>query len=76
MPDRNWYAPAATAVVDETPAQRYIRTVYRWNDPKSVARRVHIAGMTRDELIELLRVIAAVVPDVYDRAVDLEASTR
>jgi hypothetical protein len=76
MPDRNWYAPAATAVADTTPAERFVSVAFRWNDSKSIARRVHIGGLDRDESQELLLVIAAIVPDVFDRAVDLEASTR
>jgi hypothetical protein len=62
--------------VDDTPAQRFVNVAFRWNDAKSVARRVRIGGLSRDEAQELLLVIAAVVPDVFDRAVALEAGTR
>ena len=70
------FAQTVATEVDETPAQRFISVAFRWNDTKSVARRVHIGGLDRDESQELLLVLASIVPDVFDRAVDLEASTR
>jgi hypothetical protein len=43
---------------------------------EAIARRVHIAAMTRDEAIDVLLVLAAKAPLLYDRSLAFEEETR
>jgi hypothetical protein len=62
--------------IDIDKAMRFGKVAFQWNDAKSIARRLHINDMGVTEATDLLLIMSAIVPDVFDRAVDLEASTR
>jgi hypothetical protein len=53
-----------------------MQVVYFDRSDEAIARRAHIAGMTRDEAIDMLLIFAAQAPALYDRSVAFDEATR